>query len=479
MTPTISLTLNDTTKIVVPDSLDLITPYVLQEQQDWFEDEIKFLRLLLQPGQKIIDIGANYGVYTLSMAQTVGETGKIWAFEPASSTADLLAAGVLANGFQQVVIDRSALSHTSGTAELSLHDSSELNSLNHNSTGNGATETVNVLTLDECLQKYDWQNIDFIKIDAEGEEVNILQGAQQFFDRFSPLVQYEIKVSEGIDLRIVKAFAERGYDSYRLVPGLNLLVPFDINERADGYLLNLFCCKPDRAEKLVSEGYLLDAAIIASKEEIVMNLAETIAENDYYGWQNTIANLPYGEVLKDTWAQSTVDRDFALLNEAISFYAISCEPQLSGKERFFALQQSFQQLQSLCEQNPAHLRLSSLARVASDLGERETAVRVLDRLSQTIVCQQSVDVIEPFLLPSSEFDYIVPKEDIGTWYFAALLEQLETICAFSSFYTGLSARQRLEFICNLELEREEMSRRLSLIERRFNLSASQSKNQLN
>lgn len=84
MTSSTTLTLVDGVRIVVPDSLNLITPYVLLEQQDWFEDEIKFLRGMLKPGQKVIDIGANYGVYTLSMAHAVGATGCVWAFEPAS-----------------------------------------------------------------------------------------------------------------------------------------------------------------------------------------------------------------------------------------------------------------------------------------------------------------------------------------------------------------------------------------------------------
>ncbi len=53
MIPATVITLVDGAQIVVPDSLDLITPYVLQEQQDWFEDEIKFLRRLLQPGYQI------------------------------------------------------------------------------------------------------------------------------------------------------------------------------------------------------------------------------------------------------------------------------------------------------------------------------------------------------------------------------------------------------------------------------------------
>ena len=100
MTSTVQLEIIHGVRIVVPDSLDLITCYVLREQQDWFEDEIKFLRRLLRPGQKVIDIGANFGVSPLSMAHTVGPTGRVWAFEPASSTAALLAQGIAAPRFE-------------------------------------------------------------------------------------------------------------------------------------------------------------------------------------------------------------------------------------------------------------------------------------------------------------------------------------------------------------------------------------------
>src|SRR5258708_11318539 len=89
----------DGVRIVVPDSLFLITPYVLREQGDFFEDELPFVRQLLQPGQNVIDIGANFGVYTLSMAQKVGPGGQVWAFEPAPSTAQFLARGIEENGF--------------------------------------------------------------------------------------------------------------------------------------------------------------------------------------------------------------------------------------------------------------------------------------------------------------------------------------------------------------------------------------------
>jgi len=181
MISTAVLTLIDGVHIVVPDSLDLITPYVLREQQDWFEDEIKFLRRLLQPGFNVVDIGANYGVYTLSMAQTVGPTGRVWAFEPASTTAKMLAEGIAANGFEQVVLERIALSSARGTAQLSLNLNSELNAIVHDNLSTGGCETVPVTTLDDCLESFGWRDIEFIKIDAEGEEANILKGGKRFF----------------------------------------------------------------------------------------------------------------------------------------------------------------------------------------------------------------------------------------------------------------------------------------------------------
>ncbi len=59
-----TLTLNITggIEICLPDSLQLMTPYVLLEQEDWFEDEIRFVRSLVRPGMQAVDIGANYGV---------------------------------------------------------------------------------------------------------------------------------------------------------------------------------------------------------------------------------------------------------------------------------------------------------------------------------------------------------------------------------------------------------------------------------
>ena len=468
-----TLTLVDSVRIVVPDSWDLVTPYVLLEQQDWFEDEIKFLRRFLQPGQKVIDVGANYGVYTLSMAKAIGPTGSVWAFEPASSTAALLAKGIASNNFPQIVLEQSALSSTCGTAQLSLNDQSELNALVRSEASAIESETVPLVTLDECMKRYGWTNISFMKIDAEGEESNILKGGARFFAEQSPLVQYEIKAGAELHMELVRDFAALGYDSYRLVPGLDLLVPFDFETPPDGYLLNLFSCKHDRSKLLANEGFLLESGSLRLKTTSFLSkvIAACSRKRNKYSWRRTIAKLPYGARLADLWEETMNSGNSAEVAEALSDYATSQDAALSSVERFDALERSFNQLTLLCEGRPISLRLASLARVAKDYGARSVAVSALSQLGNHILKPNPIDFSEPFLAPSERFDSIPPVESDVNWILASVLEELERLESFSSFYTGDTTRQRLEIISELGFASAEMKRRLKLLHKRFGISA--------
>src|SRR5215471_2817272 len=104
-----------------------ITAYVLIEQEDWFEKEIAFVRRLLQPGMRAIDIGANYGTYTLAMARAVGPDGRVWAYEPADATARYLRKSIARNGLANVEMVQAALSNRTGTGRLHLDSQAELN----------------------------------------------------------------------------------------------------------------------------------------------------------------------------------------------------------------------------------------------------------------------------------------------------------------------------------------------------------------
>ena len=467
-----ALTISNGVQVVVPDSLDLITPYVLYEQHDWFEDEIKFLRHLLQPGQKVIDIGANYGVYTLSMAQVVGPNGYVWAFEPASTTADFLAEGIAANHFDHITLERSALSNTkNGTAQLSLNQNSELNELLRDGRQADASETVPLVTMDDRMSAYGWRDIDFVKIDAEGEEGNILKGGGRFFSELSPLVQYEVKAGDKVHMELVQAFAELGYAPYRLVPGLRLLAPFDARSPLDPYLLNLFCCKPDCARRLADRGYLVTATsshTVASENAADGGVAERLGDLGIYHWRNVLAKLHYGNQLAGLWEQTMAGGRGEEVGAALALYAASKDFALSPGKRLGALEVSYTKFKTICENEPSYLRLSSLARVARDYGARAIAVNALGQLSNNIFRDQQINMGEPFLVAGERFDSISPaKENLGNWVLAAILEEYERLASYSSFYTQNSARQRLEIIHNLGFGSEEMRRRLSLLQKLY------------
>jgi len=464
----ITLTLCDGVQISVPNSLKLITPYVLIEQQDWFEDEIRFVRHLLQPGQKVIDVGANYGVYTLSMAQRVGPTGSVYSFEPTSSTAAMLEASISVNHFAQITLDRSALSNRCGTAQFSLNEQSELNTLTRDEHSMTASETVSLFTLDDRLRRYKWTDISFMKIDAEGEESNILKGGTQFFSELSPLIQYEIKAGTELHLELVREFAALGYASYRLVPGLSLLVPFNAELPVDAYLLNLFCCKQDRAEILEKEGLLLmpKSQVLTTGFVEKNDAVNPSEENNRYTWHQSMAHLPYGVKFANLWNELAAG-DSAEVLKVLSIYARSQDATLGLRERFDSLEMSFNLLHPICGSQNHPLRLASLARIAKELGARAIAVNALNQLNNHILEHKHITPSEPFLIPGKRFELISFGENFDKWLHASVLEEIELLESYSSFYTGAAPRNRLESIRKLGFSSPEMNRRLSLVESRF------------
>lgn len=449
------VTLVDGVRLVVPDSLELITPYVLEEQEDWFEDEIKFLRVALRPGQHVVDIGANYGVYTLSIAHTLGPTGNVWAFEPASSTAAFLSDSVRLNGMSHVTVLRSAVSSESGSAQLTAGPHAELNALVRGAASGQAIETVDLTTLDRCQAELGWQRIDFIKIDAEGEEGRILEGGREFFQTQSPLVMYEVKAAQDLHLELVQSFAGLGYDSYRLVPGLNVLLPFDPTEPADGFLLNLFACKPERAEQLAQQG-LLVLADAAGAVHVTPR-----------PWQQRLPLLPYAQALASLWTKADTSNAAGALDEALSLHTASMDPTTAPAERYLALCAARERLSALVAQRATHERLCSLARVEHELGARVQAVSTLIRLLGLPLPAGGLTLAEPFLPSAEAYEKTDPGGRLDVWFFGTALEQFERISSYSSFYTGNSARPRLEEIVRLGFAGAPTRRRLDLLRRRF------------
>jgi hypothetical protein len=318
------------------------------------------------------------------------------------------------------------------------------------------------------MDRFGWSDIELIKIDAEGEENNIVKGGRRFFADLAPLVQYELrKDATNMNFGLIREFGALGYNSYRLVPGLNLLIPFDAGAQPDPYLLNLFCCRADRADRLAAQGLLLRASEMSGTEAFVDINAIRSDITARYHWRHALLHLPYATSLSSVWGETEEAGNSNVVIQALSLYARSLDGTLPLVDRFRALEGSFFALKAVCEREPTRLRLASLARVAHDHGERAASVIALKQLL-TYIHHAGVDPREPFLAPLERFESIPIDKDPIPWLVAGVLEQLEQRESFSSFYAGPAARERLEDIRQFGLGSAEMKRRLELVCKRFN-----------
>lgn len=416
-------------KVACPADWLLMTPYVLAEQQDWFEDEIRFLRTAAQPDTVLIDIGANYGLYSLSIAK-LSPQGRVWSFEPCGATADFLQKSIAENHFDNVILIRMAVSDTSGSANLLVKHTAEMNALiDGSATDGGKVESVELTTLDAQWQAHFPGKVDIVKIDAEGHEARIIQGGRSFFTSASPLVMCEVKEQATRHLGSAEALTGLGYAPYRLVPGLSVLVPQDLAEPMDRFLLNLFFCKPDRAEMLQRDGRLVIDPAKSSP-------APPGAADQ---WREFLATFHYGRSGLDDWmphVDQRPDPGWDDYRDTLNLYARSRDQRLDITTRYAALHTGFTRLLGFIEKQTTAARVLSLARMATEYGARNQAINALDYFLNISQQLRPGDFSrEPLLSPCAEFEGIAPTGNLHEWAHAAALEAYERLRSYSGYFT--------------------------------------------
>ena len=150
----------------------LLSTYEI-EQTSCFEKMIK-------EGNTILDIGASIGYYTLLSSYLVGNKGKVFAFEPDPTNLFYLEKHITLNRLTNVTLIKSAVSDNNGFLYFEKGSGSGTGHIS--STGN---VKVNTITLDEFIRNH--QIIpDFIKIDVEGAEFQVLSGAKTILNEYHP-----------------------------------------------------------------------------------------------------------------------------------------------------------------------------------------------------------------------------------------------------------------------------------------------------
>lgn len=449
----------DDIDVVVPQSNSLMTPFVLKEQRDWFEDEIKFIRKFLKPGMKVIDIGANYGLYTLCSAKKIENEGQLWAFEPTGSVAECLRESLKENTFKNVNLIQAGLSNRNGEAKLAINPNAELNSLNTPINDNSEFETIELKTLDSSMVEYNWHDIDFIKLDAEGEEVRILEGGHKFLAENSPVIMYELKHGEQINLSLINKFEEYGYSSYYLIPGPMMLTPFNTDIEMDSFQLNLFAMKDDAAKKMQCLELLsFDTDIDHFNDSIEKDL-----------WIEAIKNKNYSKGLIGKWLKYIdSNQNNAIINlylDALDLFSFSMKNENSSEIRLKALLKSYQITKDLVDNNAFSFPISIMyCRILFEIGKRAKAVILLGEMIGLLTKGEGISLALPFYPPLKRYEDIDGKESLGNWLFSALLEPFELKKAFSSYFSGKQSLNNLNSLKKMAFCSDEIDRRIELLQ---------------
>lgn len=184
-------------------SLYVDTKYDLERHLlgDVYEpDTISAIRHYVKKNNTCIDVGANIGAITFALADSVGEDGKVYAFEPGPQIYSRLIANIGLNSFVKRIIIPLNLGISNVVTELYwAEDPGYLGNagflVDKEKWTNGVM--VSVTTLDIFFKDYLENNnrIDFIKIDVEGLEYEVILGAEKIIEQFKPIIFYETAIS--------------------------------------------------------------------------------------------------------------------------------------------------------------------------------------------------------------------------------------------------------------------------------------------
>jgi FkbM family methyltransferase len=165
--------------------------------RDALEPEFEHLLKFLSPSDVVVDIGANTGIYTMKSAKFLSENGgEVMALEPFPEMLAMLQHNVRANGFNNVRLRNfCAGSRTHAAAFWQNYDKPNSFSL-HRRDDKAASLSVLVVALDDLFAWEELNRLNYLKIDAEGAEEEILAGARKTIEKHRPIIQMEINLQD-------------------------------------------------------------------------------------------------------------------------------------------------------------------------------------------------------------------------------------------------------------------------------------------
>ncbi len=188
------------------------------------EPDLNVLRYLVHPGDNVIDIGANIGLYTRALSELVGSKGQVYSVEPVPSTFEILQSNVTRLALGNVRLVNIAVSSSPGTVTMEIPEYKEggENFYEAKVIEKAASTAANLVEVETTTMDHLFSDPDtrfsFVKCDVEGHEPSVLEGAVEFLKRTETSWMIEINDdptdSASIGAKVFRSFLKNGYPAW-------------------------------------------------------------------------------------------------------------------------------------------------------------------------------------------------------------------------------------------------------------------------
>src|SRR6266550_7046385 len=175
-------------------------------------------KALIEPGDVVIDVGANWGLHTLYLSELVGSEGRVIALEPFPSAFAELEWHVRANNCRNVKSIPQAISDASGQGLFAPGESACTGSLLECAPASLSQRdeiTVSIRELDSVVDELRLEKLKLVKIDVEGAESRVLSGSKRTMELHRPYFVIDLHTPEQ-DVAVAHLLTSSGYRLSRL-----------------------------------------------------------------------------------------------------------------------------------------------------------------------------------------------------------------------------------------------------------------------
>lgn len=184
----------------------------------WEPSTIRFLENNVSAGDVVLEVGANIGAHTLLIAKLVGPEGAVYAFEPTEFALNKLRRNLSLNPhLADVVVLRQNLvtNHELATPSRAIKSSWPV----HRVGKPQETVTVGAVALDDFVAEAKLSKVSLLKVDVDGYDYKVLDGARGMLSRYRPIVfvelsEYALNEQNDSTVDILSLFKDLGYEAY-------------------------------------------------------------------------------------------------------------------------------------------------------------------------------------------------------------------------------------------------------------------------